>query len=93
MKKININKFSKKPLEELTLEEQKQYFIYLQNQEALGELEEIDNKLSARGICFIEEGKREVQKTGKKRVKRTVEKSQDKFKVIIPKVEDKTIQF
>lgn len=95
MKKINIKKFSKKSLEELTIEEQRQYLTYLQNQEQLKELEDIDNKLVEKGLIITDKKKEytkvtTVEKKPKKKVKET-SKEKEAEKKTSP--EEQTIQF
>ena len=92
-KKINIQKFSKKSLEELTLDEQKQYMIYLQNQESLKELEDIDDKLMDKGL-IITDKKRESTTLLEKKMRTKTKEAPKVKKVDSPKdPEDKTIQF
>lgn len=92
-KKINIHKFAKKSLEELTVEEQKQYMMYLQNQESLKELEEIDNKLIEKGL-IITDKKREDTTLLEKQIRTRINKAPKEKKEESSKdPEDNTIQF
>ena len=93
LKKVNINKFSKKSLEDLTADEQRQYLIYLQNQNSLSELDEIDNKLKAKGIYFTDmknEFPSHPEKVVRKRIKETIK---DHAEETAKEPEGKTIQF
>ena len=92
-KKVNIHKFSKKSLEELTIDEQRQYFAYLQNQESLSELEEIDNKLKAKGIYISDNKKGYTKRIEIKPKKRVKETPKEKVENIVKEPEDKTIKF
>ena len=92
-KKVNINKFAKKSINELTVEEQKQYLIYLQNQESMDELEEIDDKLRAKGLSFIETEKRSSNKSEKKTRTKTKVSSKKESEAPIKEPESKIIQF
>lgn len=93
LKKVNINKFSKKSLDELTPEEQKQYFIYLQNKNSLNELEEIDNKLGAKGIYFTDVKKEYSPRPEKATRKRTKDVNKSHTEEVVKEPEGKTIQF
>ena len=92
-KKINIQKFSKKSLEELTIEEQKQYMIYLQNQESLKELEDIDNKLIEKGLIITDKKKESTTLLEKKMRTKTKTTPKEKKTVSSKDPEDTTIQF
>lgn len=96
-RKININKFSKKSIDELTLEEQKQYLIYLQNKESLTELEEIDEKLRAKGLSFIDSEKEHTtpisEKKPRKKAKTISKEKEEKAEEPVKEPESKIIQF